>query len=306
VSGLAQLRAAVRLIRRGYAARGTAPAPAASGPRRRQAVERTGIRPEPAELRRYLAATAGDSLLPAAERGILPPLFSCTWETLLALELLSTLEPPLPLGAMVHAETDLLRVRPAATGEGLRCRLELERAEAVPSGVRLEVIARNWEPGGQLRTEARHRFRVRTGGGGERRDAEPLDLDGWERLAEWSLPASAGRRYARASGDWNPIHLFAWTARPLGFRRPILHGFCIAAMVAHAAGEHLWPGDPAALRRFRIAFRSPLALPGRASLWLRGHDAAHAFRVTDAEGVRLFAEGEIGGGGAGNPGETGS
>jgi acyl dehydratase len=295
VSGWSQLRAAARLLSRGYAARGKAP-PAGTGPRRRQAVERAGVRPDEAAIRRYLAATGGDALLPAVQSGVLPPLFPCTWETELALELLSVLEPALPLGAVVHAETELLVARVLPAGEALRCRVETERAEPVSSGVRVEVASRNWAAAGQLCTEAKHRFRIRTGRGGERPPPDPIDLTGWTEAARWELPADAGVRYARASGDWNPIHLWSWTARPLGFRRPILHGFCTAALVAHTLSARLWGGDPTALRRFRIAFRAPLSLPGTAVLWLREQEGAHAFRVLDPDGARLFAEGECGGG----------
>jgi hypothetical protein len=43
-------------------------------------------------------------------------------------------------------------------------------------------------------------------------------------LASWRLAASGGRAYARLSGDWNPIHLWSWSARLMGMQRPIIHG----------------------------------------------------------------------------------
>jgi hypothetical protein len=44
------------------------------------------------------------------------------------------------------------------------------------------------------------------------------------RVAQWQLDAGSGRRYAAVSGDWNPIHLWRWTARLMGLRSPIIHG----------------------------------------------------------------------------------
>jgi hypothetical protein len=38
------------------------------------------------------------------------------------------------------------------------------------------------------------------------------------------LVHDTGRLYARLSGDYNPIHLWPWSARLLGFKRPIIHG----------------------------------------------------------------------------------
>lgn len=43
-------------------------------------------------------------------------------------------------------------------------------------------------------------------------------------LAGWRVGARCGRRYAALSGDWNPIHLWAWSARLMGLRQPIIHG----------------------------------------------------------------------------------
>lgn len=40
----------------------------------------------------------------------------------------------------------------------------------------------------------------------------------------WTLDTDLGRKYARASNDYNPIHLFGWTAKLLGFKQPIAHG----------------------------------------------------------------------------------
>jgi acyl dehydratase len=53
--------------------------------------------------------------------------------------------------------------------------------------------------------------------------------------AEWRLREDLGRRYAAVSGDHNPIHLHAWSAKPFGFERAIAHGMwtkarCLAAL----------------------------------------------------------------------------
>jgi acyl dehydratase len=40
----------------------------------------------------------------------------------------------------------------------------------------------------------------------------------------WQVEPGCGRHYAALSGDWNPIHLWRWSARLMGMRRPIIHG----------------------------------------------------------------------------------
>ncbi|MET0400105.1 MAG: MaoC/PaaZ C-terminal domain-containing protein [Longimicrobiaceae bacterium] len=304
LSGADALLAMARLAVRGMRApKAGTPPPAA--PRRRLAVERRGTVPQPGRLAAYLRATDGVRI--AAFQGadaVAPPLFCATWETLATLELLTQVADTLPsFAGVVHLESETVPLRPFRPGDRVRCRVELERVEETPRGFRLRVTARSWNGAEQLCSEGSAAFLVRTRGSGARQAARPRDAEaapaalpeGWEEVARWSLGGGAGRRYARASGDYNPIHLWGWTARPFGFRRPILHGFCTAAMVAHALVERRFRGDPAALRRLAVAFRAPLLLPARVRLVAGELDGRHAFRVVSEDGTRTHAEGDFAG-----------
>jgi acyl dehydratase len=46
---------------------------------------------------------------------------------------------------------------------------------------------------------------------------------------QWSLPENLGRKYARASGDANPIHLHSLFANAFGFKHSITHGMWLKA-----------------------------------------------------------------------------
>jgi len=41
---------------------------------------------------------------------------------------------------------------------------------------------------------------------------------------EIGVESDTGIKYARITGDWNPHHLYPWTASLLGYRKPIAHG----------------------------------------------------------------------------------
>jgi acyl dehydratase len=58
---------------------------------------------------------------------------------------------------------------------------------------------------------------------GPRKQRRGLDAE-LPALASWRLGRKSGREYAKVSGDWNPIHLWTWSARLMGMRRPIIHG----------------------------------------------------------------------------------
>lgn len=77
-------------------------------------------------------------------------------------------------------------------------------------------------------------------------------------LDEWALPASLGRSYAKISGDYNPIHLYALTAKLLGFQRHIAHGMWSKARVMSALSRNL----PDAYE-VKVKFKKPVLLPAR-------------------------------------------
>ncbi|WP_405058905.1 MaoC/PaaZ C-terminal domain-containing protein [Kribbella sp. NBC_01505] len=78
--------------------------------------------------------------------------------------------------------------------------------------------------------------------------------------AWWDLRGNLGRRYAAASGDRNPIHLFKLTAQAFGFPRQIAHGMWAKA-AALASLERA--GKLPEAFTVRVDFRKPLLLPSR-------------------------------------------
>ena len=172
----------------------------------------------------------------------------------LAMSLMSGRDFPLPLLGLVHTSIEITRYRElAATGEyelsvyvdGLAPhRRGTEAAVVTELRVGEEVV---WESVSTYL--ARHRT-TETDRERARERHEPLPG-----VDEWRLAGDIGRRYAAASGDRNPIHLYPLTARLFGFPRAIAHGMWTAArcLAAH--------GTPQAVL-VRAEFRAPVLLPG--------------------------------------------
>lgn len=116
-----------------------------------------------------------------------------------------------------------------------------------------------------------------------------------DRLIEtWTVPADLGRRYARVSGDANPIHTSALGARLFGFRRAIAHGMWTKAQATAA----LSPPAPLDAAEVEVAFRAPLFLPGQAGLYagpLHQEDGGvvRDFEVRDATDARAHLRGRL-------------
>jgi acyl dehydratase len=192
-----------------------------------------------------------------------------------------------PFGAvgLVHVENRIVAHRPVGLGERLTLRVRPTKLEPHPKG-RTFAIVSEAHVGSELVWEGRSTM-LRRGGG--RSDAPPAKdgkgakaaVDGRaapESTAEWKLGGDLGRRYAAVSGDRNPIHMHALTAKPLGFPRAIAHGMWTKARALAALESRLPDGFAA-----DVSFRRPILLPGRVAFGSERAGADIRFAVRDAE-----------------------
>jgi acyl dehydratase len=89
-------------------------------------------------------------------------------------------------------------------------------------------------------------------------------------LARLRLRPETALDYAKATGDFNPIHWVAPYARASGFRSVIMHGFGQLALSWEALVRAQLGGDPHALSSFDVKFTRPLPLPREVGLYRDG------------------------------------
>ena len=110
------------------------------------------------------------------------------------------------------------------------------------------------------------------------------------REARWQLPAQLGRDYAKASGDFNPIHLHALSAKAFGFPRAIAHGMWTLGRTLAA----LQPSKQLGAANVQGDFKSPIFLPAETTLWTAASSATERdFEVRDLAGERLHLRGRF-------------
>ncbi len=107
--------------------------------------------------------------------------------------------------------------------------------------------------------------------------------------ADFSAPADIGRRYGKVSGDMNPIHLSAISAKLFGFRTAIAHGLWTKAR----ALATLMPQGILETAQVNVEFKTPLFLPARASLWTTRTKQGTSFEVRNAKGDKPHLRGQI-------------
>jgi len=107
-------------------------------------------------------------------------------------------------------------------------------------------------------------------------------------IDRYPLAANLGRRYARASGDYNPIHLFRITAKAFGFNAAIAHGMWSLARCASA----LLPEDVSKVR-MAVNFKRPLMLPATTVLEAGPAGDSRHFRLCSADSKTTFLTGRM-------------
>jgi len=109
------------------------------------------------------------------------------------------------------------------------------------------------------------------------------------RTQVFTVESGIGRRYARASGDFNPIHVADLAARFFGFKRAIAHGmWSLARCVAE-----LGPDAVIAPCTLDAAFKLPISLPARVVLESWSVPGGLGFALRDSRSERSHLLGSV-------------
>ena len=188
---------------------------------------------------------------------------------------------PVPLPGLVHLANRITVHRGIAPTETLDLAVRAERLVAHRKGAQVDLVA-EVDSGGERVWEGRSTYLAR-GATAPRETEAGADIPEPETptgpaAATWNVADDTGRRYAAASGDVNPIHLYGLTAKAMGFPRAIAHGMWTAA---HALAS-LQGRVPDALT-YDVAFRKPLLLPSRVELVTARRDGGWSLAVRSAK-----------------------
>lgn len=176
-----------------------------------------------------------------AELGFGPGALPVTYYYLLAqrahLHTLLSERFPFAIAGSVHVENELAEWARPSLGEALDIVTTVVVEPPTETGARYCVLETVAGQAGKKIFSCRSRYLARRGqrkASGQPRNEENL----LPIVGRWTLAPNAGRQYAAVSGDWNPIHLWKWSARLMGMRQPIIHGMHTAAKACAAIEGH--------------------------------------------------------------------
>lgn len=208
---------------------------------------------------------------------------------------------PFPLPGLVHVANRITQRRPVRVGETLELRVHAAELREHEKGRQFDVISEVLIDDSPVWTDVSTYLRPGKSGDGKSGGGKPGDgtaggpkpdtgkrAPAPEPTALWRLPDDLGRRYAAVSGDVNPIHLHALTAKAFGFKRAIAHGMWTKARCLAAFDGRL----PYAYR-VDVQFKLPILLPGTVGFAAHGVGDGWDFTVHGVSSGKPHAVGTI-------------
>ena len=253
----------------------------------------TGWTPDRERLAQYRALMGSSAEIPLAFPQV--PVMA------LHIDLLSQWSFPIRAMGVVHLGT-VVEVLDALPPDGpWDIRAWVSGGRHVRSGFEFDLNG-EVSSGGRVcwRSTAINLSRSRTAAGAEPSMVPQPDSEGeWTSEEPIPAPEDTGRAFARVTGDVNPIHMHALSARLFGFPRAIAHGWWTTGRSLAVLGvDESLPG-----RWLEIAFRRPVELPSTPFLCSRaGADGEISFGLfptapvsSGADPVRALVAGVVSG-----------
>ena len=192
----------------------------------------------------------------------LPPTYLHVLAFPLSMALMTEAAFPFPLIGLVHVNNAITVHRPVGADETFSFSVRAADLRPHPAGRQLDLLADVTVDGETVWT-GRSTY-LRRGGSSDGAEGKKPRTELPPQagpVAQVKVPADQGRRYAAVSGDRNPIHLHALTARAFGFPTAIGHGMWLKARTL-AGLEGRLPESFTA----DVAFKLPVPLPSTVAI----------------------------------------
>lgn len=197
-----------------------------------------------------------------ADNSLLPPTYPHILAFALQMQLLTARDFPFPLLGLIHLSNRIRVLRPLGGVNRVRVSVQVQNLQPHAKGATFDLVTTLDDQLGTL-WEAQSQMLCR----GVKLEGEPVEevvepTLPLTNVAQWKAPSDIGRQYAKVSGDYNPIHLSAVSARLFGFPAAIAHGLWNKARTLAALADHL----PTANVEIRVQFKKPVRLPSEVTL----------------------------------------
>jgi len=217
-------------------------------------------------------------------RDTVPSTYLHVLSTPLQLVVMTDAAFPYALLGLVHVRNTIDQLRPVNVREQVTFRTRVGNLQPHDKGVTFDLISEAFVGEEKVWVDISTYLRRQATPKAEAKPAEkPAKTDKPARIVSstpssiWTVPGDIGRRYGAVSGDRNPIHLYAATAKLLGFPQAIAHGMwskaaCLAALDGRLPNAY----------RVDVQFKLPVLLPAKVAFSSEATSTGYQFTVNDA------------------------
>jgi acyl dehydratase len=220
-----------------------------------------------------------------SENSLLPPTYLHVLALNLQMQLMTAKDFPFPLLGLIHLSNRIRIHRPLGGVSKVYVGVQATHLRPHAKGATFDLITLVEDSLGTLWEEESTMLcrdvKIEGDVGAESEsESEPVPAPMTE-VARWQAPQDIGRRYAKVSGDYNPIHLSAPSARLFGFPQAIAHGMWLKARALAFLTNHL----PASNLHVQVQFHKPVRLPTELILSASAAGSHGQFRVEGPQGL---------------------
>jgi hypothetical protein len=212
------------------------------------------------------------------ENGLLPPTYPHVLAFALQMQLLTARDFPFPLLGLIHLANRIRVLRPMGGVGSVQVNVHVQNLQPHAKGAVFDLITTLNDPLGPLWEAESHILCKGVTLPGELAIEQENPTVALSELTRWWAPADIGRKYAKVSGDYNPIHLSAISARLFGFPQAIAHGLWNKARTLAALSEHLPPANI----DIAVEFKKPVRLPSEVMLLASAPGSSGDLRLVGA------------------------
>ena len=213
---------------------------------------------------KHYAAFCQEVDWPASEHA--HPLYLQMLSLPLQMQCLLDKQSPFPLLGLIHAANKVWVLDHCDLSEPFECRVRFHEVRPHNRGWEVDVMLEALQAGNIVyRAVSSYLVKVKAvhvAPLGAKNDLhDDCDLENRALIGEISAASNTGRRYAKLSGDYNPIHLSAISAKAFGFKRPIAHGMWTLSRAVSVFVSHQEHAQSTTLKEIYCRFKKPVFLP---------------------------------------------
>tara|TARA_A200000113_G_scaffold186149_1_gene173182 strand:- start:815 stop:1690 length:876 start_codon:yes stop_codon:yes gene_type:complete len=208
-------------------------------------------------------------------------------------------QSPFPLLGLIHAANKVSVIEHVDLSEPFECRVRFHDVRPHSRGWEVDVMLEALQSG-QLVYRAISSYLVKVKAVhvapfiAKKDVRDECDLQDRNLIEALSVNANTGRRYAKLSGDYNPIHLSSISAKAFGFKQPIAHGMWTLSRAVSAFVSHQEQAESLQVEEVTCRFEKPVFLPSDIHIHQHCKTHTHALLdVTDSDNSSTYLSASV-------------